>query len=666
MQRLLVLALFPFVLVAETPYERMLASQEMVREYLIRKASEITQHAATEIESREAWEAVREARQREMRRMLGLDPWPDRTPLRVEITGKIERPGYTIERLAYQSLPGVYATANLYVPTEREGPLPTVVYVNGHAYNEHGNKASYQRHAHTFAKHGYVCLIIDSIQIAETFALHHGALNNEMYDWYARGYSPAGVEVWNVVRGLDYLETRPEVDAERFGITGRSGGAAMSWFSASVDERIKVVMPVMGISTYAANVRDNTQRRHCDCMFPVNGAMHDMMHQGALIAPRPLLMAHGKKDLLFPVAGYEEFEQRVGELYESYGVRERFDNVVVDTGHEDSDFLRTKSLEWFDRWLKGVPQRDIDVSFEAVPDAELSVYRGEPPADAQNFRVHEFFGPTEPNVEIDNAAQWARRREELMGGLKEEVFASLPPIALPGYTREGEREAPNGFAAFVIRTDAGIEVDALFRRADEKNAPALLWIASDGEDARATQDTLRQVWWNDDYSVMVVYPRGVGEVPWPKTVWKDMQRNAMHVGHTVDSMRLWDVLVAARLLRERANTTKLTIGGQGIAAGLAIYAGALDDRVTQVMVVDPPQSQVRGPYFLNVLRHTDLPEAAALLAPRPLYFYGRMPEAYSQTQGIYSTLEQAQQFRRTMSVKAVMDGKIELDFASGL
>ena len=93
------------------------------------------------------------------------------------------------------------------------------------------------------------------------------------------------------MRALDYLETRPEVDKEKFGITGRSGGAAMSWFTAAVDPRVKVTAPVMGISTYAANVELNTQRLHCDCMFPINAWRHDMMHQGALIAPRPLLMA---------------------------------------------------------------------------------------------------------------------------------------------------------------------------------------------------------------------------------------------------------------------------------------------------------------------------------------------------------------------------------------
>ena len=134
----------------------------------------------------------------------------------------------------------------------------------------------------------------------------------------ARLHTPAGVEVWNVIRALDYLETRPEVDKSRFGITGRSGGAAMSWFSGAVDSRLKVVVPVMGNSTYAANVAANTQKGHCDCMFPINTYRHDLMTQGALIAPRPLYMMHGKQDTLFPIAGYEEFEAKVGALYRTY------------------------------------------------------------------------------------------------------------------------------------------------------------------------------------------------------------------------------------------------------------------------------------------------------------------------------------------------------------
>src|SRR5262245_9805028 len=385
------------------PWQRMLASQDMMNRYLTGIARKLTNDAAAEFQTLASWEKVKERRRLELLDMLGLEPMPPRTPLNARITGVIDKPEYTIEKLAFESLPKVFATANLYLPKKQSNRVPAVIYVCGHSVSPQGSKVMYQHHAITFAKHGYVCLIIDPIQIAETFALHHGVHNLEMPDWYARGYTPAGVEVWNVIRGLDYLETRPEVDQSRFGITGRSGGAAMSWFSGAVDSRLKVVVPVMGNSTYAANVAANTQKGHCDCMFPINTYQHDLMTQGALIAPRPLYMMHGKRDSLFPVAGYEEFEAKVGALYRAYESGEKFRNTVVDTGHQDSDFLREQAIRWFDRYLMQVPERNIDLTVDRESPEGLTVFGGSPPPEAVNFRVHELLTAS-PSFEMPKSA----------------------------------------------------------------------------------------------------------------------------------------------------------------------------------------------------------------------------------------------------------------------
>src|SRR5260370_207027 len=107
----------------------------------------------------------------------------------------------------------------------------------------------------------------------------------------------------------------------------------------------------MGISTYAADLKENTQNLHCDCMFAINSWLHDMIHQGALIAPRPLLYGEGKQDKLFPVEGYREFYDKVGGLYKGYRQDEAFRLLEVDTGHLDSDFLRTEVIRFFDQHL---------------------------------------------------------------------------------------------------------------------------------------------------------------------------------------------------------------------------------------------------------------------------------------------------------------------------
>jgi len=657
----------------DTPYRRMEAGKTQTMQALVRQARAITDAASEEIASRRSWEAVKEKRREEMRDMLGLLPWPERSPLNVRITGKLDEPGYTVENIAYESLPRAYVTGNLFVPKKRSGKVPAVVYVCGHAYSPYGNKTQYQRHGISLAKNGYVALILDSIQVAETFALHHGVSHQEMYHWYSRAYTPAGVEVWNAIRAIDYLESRPEIDADRIGMTGRSGGAAMTWFTAAVDPRIKVAIPVMGISTYAANVAADTQKLHCDCMFAINFCRHDMLHQGALIAPRPLLMAHGRKDNLFPVAGYEEFERKVGALYRSYGVAEQFKNIVVDTAHQDSDYLREQAIRWFDRYLLQIPDRELDMSYTNAPDRSLAVFPDGPPADAANPRIHETFLKTPPFRAYSSLGEWEKRKTEILNALREKVFAGLASGAQP--SREVESKSPpqggaaNGFAELVFRSEPEIEIHGLLSKPEkiEKRLPALLYIASEGEDPHAIEDWLRPR--RGERAVqLVVYPRGIGTVTWEKSFWKSALRNAMHVGHTVDSLRLLDILRAVELLRadDQVAPDQITVAGAGVSGVLGLYAAILDAGIHQVALMSPPTSHAEGPVFLGILRYLDLPEAAALVAPRRLGFYDRMPAEYEPARTVFRLYGKPDHLSETLDLSAFVQGRHEPNFASSM
>ncbi len=646
------------------PAER---SRTAVMGYLAEEARGITDRAISETASYEAWEAVRDLRRAELKDMLGLSPTPPKTPLNVQLRGTIDRPGYTVERIAFESLPQVYVTANLYLPTERNGAVPAVVYVCGHAYSPHGAKTSYQRHGHTLAKHGYGTLILDPIQIAETAALHHGVYNQEMYDWYTRAYSPAGLEVWNVIRALDYLETRPEVDADRFAITGRSGGAAMSWFAAAVEPRLKVAVPVMGIGTYGVSVPDNTQRLHCDCMYPVNFRMHDMIHLGALIAPRPLLMAHGRLDPLFPEAGYQEFESAVGTLYRSHAAAEKFRNLVVETGHEDSDFLRAEAVRWLDRWLLGIKPREIDTEYQEIDPAALAVFEGQPPADARNHRVHEFFVPEFPPIAWTNGEDWAARRRSILEDLRGDVLHTIPEVQTAPTTRPGSLRAPAGFQALAFDYDGRVPVEALLRLPENADGPALLHAAAPGEDPQAVVHLLRNLSRFGRNPLLVVYPPGTGPAAWPKSAWKALLRNAMQTGRTVDTLRIGSVLAAARVLQELAGSHQaVTLSGVGPAAGWALYAAALDESVEHVILIRPPASHTDGPVLLGAARRAGLPGIAALLAPRRITFFGRMPAEYERTREIYEGMGAGARISVSMSIGAALNGRFGHGFALGL
>ncbi len=635
--------------------------------YLEREADMITKRALDESASRDTWEAVSELRREELREMLGLDVDRPKTPLNVQITGSIERDGYVIEKIGFESLPRVYVTANLYLPTNQVDPVPGVIYVCGHGYSPHGAKTSYQRHGHTLAKHGYAAMVIDPIQIAETAALHHGVSNQEMYEWYTRAYSPAGLEVWNVIRALDYLETRPEIDSSKFAITGRSGGAAMSWFSASVEPRLKVAIPIMGIATYAVTVPDNTQRRHCDCMYPVNFRGHDLMHLASLIAPRPLLTAHGRLDPLFPVAGYEQVDEAMSSLYRSYGAPERFGNIVVETGHADSDMLRAEAVKWLDRWLMEREPREIDTSFEEVAPESLAVYSGTPPEDAENYRVHEFFIPRPVPLAGAGEADWNLTRERLLGKLRETVLGSIPVDVAPATTRPGKMEAPDGFESIAFDYNGAVPVEVLLHQGDDADGPALLHVASPGEDPQAARQLLRNLSRFGRNPVMLVYPPGTGLDTWSKSDWKMLLRNAMHTARTVDTIRIGSVLAAAHVLRQRIGfDRRVAVSGVGPGAGLALYAAALDESIVQAILVRAPSSHLDGPILLAALRYVDLPDVAALLAPRRLTFYGGMPESYKRTREIYEQLGVGDHLSISMSIGAALNGRFGHGYSIGL
>lgn len=236
-----------------------------IREYLTREARRITDRSLSEFTDADAWRRLVPERRRHYAEMMGVTDLlsAERAPLNVRVTGVVERPAYRIEKLYYESLPKLYVTANLYLPKGGAGKAPGVFYVCGHSATR---KVAFQAHPIRFAELGFACLIVETVQLGEVRGYHHGNYREGWYHWYSRGYSPAAIEMWNGIRGLDLLAARPDVDAEKLGVTGVSGGGAASWWIAAGDERVKVAAPACGTSTLASCIDDRTIDGHCDCM----------------------------------------------------------------------------------------------------------------------------------------------------------------------------------------------------------------------------------------------------------------------------------------------------------------------------------------------------------------------------------------------------------------
>ncbi len=300
-----------------------------IRDYLSKVASNITNNSISDINHLKDWEAVRDQRHQEFLEMMGLQDMPFngvRSPLNVTKTGVIQKDGYRIEKLYYESLPGLYVPANLYIPDGVKKPVPAILYVCGHSFTQ---KHHYQAHVKNFAQNGFVCLIIETIQRGEVVGKHHGPGSAGMgwFNWYSRGYNPGGVEIWNGIRGLDLLSELPEVDMENIGVTGISGGGSQSWYLAAADTRIKATAAVAGASSLEGQICQRTIDDHCDCMMPINTYSIDFSDVGALIAPRSFMIAQPTQDLYYSIEAVHTLYDKIKPIYSFY---KKPQNIIME------------------------------------------------------------------------------------------------------------------------------------------------------------------------------------------------------------------------------------------------------------------------------------------------------------------------------------------------
>ena len=626
-----------------------------IRDHLSDEARKITESAVTDLPGAARWRAELPGRRERWREMLGLSGlWTEqRQPPRFTVTGTLDREGYRIEKLHYESWPGLQVTANLYIPKSPAGRLPAVIYVCGHSRNQ---KVAYQAHARRFAQLGFVCLIVETIQLGEVEGYHHGCYREGWWHWYSRGYTPAGIETWNAVRGFDLLVARPDVDPERLGITGISGGGATSWWVAAADERVKVSAPVCGTATVYSHIHDRTVDGHCDCMWWINTYRWDLADVGALIAPRPLLIASADKDGIFTIESIRQVHRQVSRIYRKLGASEHLRLVETPGGHSYHERSRTEIFSWFVRHLQGrdIPAAeigDIESRAEQQESVEaLRVFVNGVPAGVRTASIHDDVFRPSPFPNSVDAVAHRKERDQVVEVLREKTFGAFPaePPALDLRIEYEFDEDAAGYR-FGFTSEAGwrLHGQMLYRKPMATPAPVLVGLRRVSEGRWDTRSLLLRL--KEPWARVALETRGVGDTSWGEDLNWHLRRSAAWTGRTLASMRVWDTLRALEAVRRLPGVdgSRVSLYGRGEMAAVVLYAALMDGRIRTVFLEDPPATQDgggekdgRGPSIemLNCLRWTDLPHVAALLWPGELVFVGRTPETYDRAEALHRRL----------------------------
>jgi dienelactone hydrolase len=490
-----------------------------------------------------------------------------------------------------------------------------------------------------FASNGYVCLIVDTLQLGEVAGKHHGTYNLNRWWWQARGYTPAGVECWNGVRAIDYLVSRPDVDAERIGVTGISGGGAATIWIAAADDRVKVAVPVSGMSDLESYVSNKIINGHCDCMLMINTYGWEWTTIAALIAPRPMLFANSDKDSIFPMDGNRRIIERLRQVYKMYDKPDLVDEYVSQGGHDYRPDLRVAVFKWINKHLKNETSEVKDADFKPLPGKELRVFPEDSdiPKDALNGKIDESFVAM-AKVSLPEQGKFDEWKKGLMKQLREKCFHGWPE-------RVPQALMPNKISdknlGFSHHTEPGIVVRVQYEEGDVKKPISFLVLGA-GE-----KPTEMPKWAEDLFEgeCFMCSPRGHGFTAWmPKNPPNYVERAHVLIGKTVDEMRVWDVIASFREHHTAAPNKFWQAVGRGQAGIIAAYAALLEPDFVAVEIYDPPSSHRDGPIFLNVLRVLDIPEALGLLAPRNLTIHSN-DKAFERTAEIYRRAGAADRFK---------------------
>ena len=619
-------------------------------QYLDKRASEVTK-----LKTKSQWLERQETTRKTLLDMVG--PFPEKTPLDAKVVDTVRKNGYHVEKIIYESRPKFYVTACLFVPEGLKGKTPAIIYCSGHS-SEAFRSLTYQRIIVNLVKKGFIVFAFDPVSQGERLQYFAPELGESRVGGPTLEHSYPGAQclisgssqarhmIWDGIRAIDYLLTRKEVDPQRIGITGRSGGGTQSSYIAAFDDRIHAVAPECYITSLRRLLESIGPQDAEQNFYHGIASGYDHADLLEVRAPKPALMITTTCDF-FSIQGARETAEEVKKAYRAFGKEENFAMVEDDAPHASTRKNREAMYAFFQKHLN-LAGSSTDEDVEFLSPEELRVTKTGQLLNSLGGETIFSLNKSETQKLLDNL-------EKSHQDLRQHLESVIPSAReLSGYVRPDSpsdvvftgRYQREGYSIekYFIQGEGDYEIPFIMMIPNEgKKHPVVIYLHPISKSSEASPDGEMEWFVKKGYAVIAPDLIGTGEMG--PGVFKGDAFNfklgsisyniwfaPILIGRSIVGIRAGDMMRIVNYLnsREDIETEGIVTVARGEMCPVLLHAAAFEDDITKIALIEPLVSyraivmnQYYKPHFIPVtvagsLTAYDLPDLAASLAPRDL------------------------------------------------